>query len=223
MSKVNYQRLTHRDLNQVAALHEICFPGYYLTLLGPRFLHAMYGWYVESPEAIAHVAVDGHGRVLGFVAGTTEASSYHSSLFRHRARAMLAALLGQMTRHPFQTLGLIWERKDMVPRALSALTSRGPQKASQVGVTAQDESPSASLVSIGVEPSVRRLGIARCLTELFLVDVWGRGSTTATLSVREDNQGARRFYESLGWEEKSRSDQPYHGSFSITYEKNTRE
>jgi hypothetical protein len=34
---------------------------------------------------------------------------------------------------------------------------------------------------------------------------------------------ARDFYESLHWEESSRSSQPYHGSFSITYEKSTRE
>jgi len=223
MTEFIYRRLNHGDLNQVATLHEICFAGYYLTRLGPRFLRAMYGWYVESPEAIAHVAVDDRGRVLGFVAGTTEESSYHSSLFRHRAGAMLSALLGQLIRHPFQTLGLVWERKDMVLRALAAVTSRGPQPSNAASATAGDEPSPASLVSIGVEPSARRLGIARRLTELFLVDAWGRGSTTATLSVREDNLGARRFYESLGWEEMSRSDQPYHGSISITYEKSTRE
>jgi ribosomal protein S18 acetylase RimI-like enzyme len=223
MAEVNYQRLTHEHLDQVAALHEICFPGFYLTRLGPRFLQAMYGWYVESPEAIAHVAVDDHGRVLGFVAGTTEASSYHNSLFRRRAGPLLAALLGQLISHPFQTLGLIWERKDMIPGALSASTSSGPQTATEVDITTEDESSSASLVSIGVEPSVRRTGIARRLTELFLIDAWGQGRTTASLSVREDNLGARRFYESLGWEEKSRSDQPYHGSISIIYEKGTRE
>jgi len=223
MSEVNYQRLTHRHLDQVAALHETCFPGYYLTLLGRRFLRAMYGWYVESPAAIAQVAVNDHGRVLGFVAGTTEASSYHSSLFRRRAGAMLSALLGQMIRHPFQTLGLIWERKDMIPRALAASMFRRPQTTIEIGAGAHDESHSASLVSIGVDPSVRRMGIARRLTELFLVDAWGRGSTTVTLSVREDNLGARRFYESLDWEETSRSDQAYHGSFSITYEKGTRD
>jgi ribosomal protein S18 acetylase RimI-like enzyme len=44
-----------------------------------------------------------------------------------------------------------------------------------------------------------------------------------TLSVREDNPGARLFYENMGWTELSSSSEEYHGSRSVTYQKRTGE
>jgi len=218
-----FQRMADPHLEQVAKLHEACFQGYYLTRFGPSFLEAMYGWYVASPEAIAHVALDPTGGVVGFAAGTSEASGYHRSLFRDRGGPMLAALLRRLLSHPVVTLGLVWERKDMVLQALSTMMLSRREATNESGSPVQDESQTASLVSIGTHPSFRRLGIAQRLTEFFLSDARDRGCTRVTLSVREDNVAARRFYESLHWEERSRSSQAYHGSFSITYEKSTRE
>jgi ribosomal protein S18 acetylase RimI-like enzyme len=222
LDEFSFQRMADVHLEQVAQLHEACFEGYYLTRFGQRFLEAMYGWYLVSPEAIAHVALDPAGAVVGFVAGTSEDSSYHSSLFRHQGGPMLAALLRRLLTHPVATLGLVWERKDMAVGALST-TLAGREDAKEPATRSQDESQTASLVSIGVHPSFRRLGVAQRLTELFLSDAHDRGCTKVTLSVREDNVAARRFYESLHWEERSRSSQAYHGSISITYEKSTRE
>jgi ribosomal protein S18 acetylase RimI-like enzyme len=215
-----WKRMAHQHLKQVASLHEACFEGYYLTRFGSGFLKAMYGWYVTSPEAIAHVALDSAGRMVGFVAGTSDDQGYHRSLFRHSGGPMLAALLKRLLSHPVVTLGLVWERRDMVSKALSTMVFRSRGTASEDTVM---PSQTASLVSIGTDPSVRRMGIARRLTHLFLAEARDRGCTRVVLSVREDNLGARRFYESLDWEETSRSSQPYHGSISITYEKSTRE
>ena len=222
LDDMRLERMASQHLPQVAALHEACFEGYYLTRFGQSFLEAMYGWYVSSPQAMAHVALDPRGQVVGFVAGTTEASSYHRSLFRHRGGTLLAALVRLLLSHPLVTLGLVWERKDMVPQALSALVSRSPEAWSEASTAAWNESHAASLVSIGVFPSQRRMGIARRLSEIFLAEAGERGCARVSLSVREDNVAARRFYESLDWKETSRSSAEYHGSISITYEKNTR-
>jgi ribosomal protein S18 acetylase RimI-like enzyme len=216
------ERLAPAHLGQVAALHEVCFPHYYLTRMGTFFLEAMYGWYVKRPEAIAYVAVDDSRQIVGFVAGTTDAESYHRSLFRHQFGPLLRALLGRLFSHPLLSWGLVWQRKDLVPQAFSALLSRTYGAA--VESSAVVEGPrAASLVSIGVEPSHRRSGIARDLTELFLAEARQRGNELVTLSVREDNVAARGFYESLHWTEMARSDEEYHGSLSITYQKRTNE
>jgi ribosomal protein S18 acetylase RimI-like enzyme len=222
LDDLRWERMASQHLPLVAALHEACFQGYYLTRFGSSFLQAMYGWYVSSPQAMAHVALEATGRVVGFVAGTTEASTYHRSLFRHSGGAILAALLRLLMSHPLRTLGLVWERRDMLPRALWALVARSPEAAPEAPAAADDESPAASLVSIGVSPSWRRLGIARRLSQTFLAEAGKRGCARVSLSVREDNVGARRFYQSLGWEETGRSPAAYHGSYSITYEKSTR-
>jgi ribosomal protein S18 acetylase RimI-like enzyme len=220
---VRYQRMEPQHLKQVATLHEASFPGYYLTKLGPSFLSAMYGWYVEAPEAIAYVALDDHDRVVGFVAGTSSAESYHRSLFRRRAAALLLALAGRLVAHPLLTLSLIWERKDLLPQAVSSGLSRAASPAPDASSDASRELCEGSLVSIGVEPSRRRQGIASRLTELFLMEAALRGCPLVTLSVREDNLPARNFYESLHWSEVARSSDEYHGSISITYQKRTSE
>jgi ribosomal protein S18 acetylase RimI-like enzyme len=221
MNELRYERLALGHLEQVATLHEACFGGYYLTRLGPSFLRAMYGWYAENPQAIAHVALDAHGRVVGFVAGTTRAEAYHRSLFRQRGGAMLAALVARLISSPAETLRLAWERKDLLPQALSSMLARGSSGPAESATG--PEKGAASLVSIGVEPSQRRSGIARRLTELFMTEADQRGCQMVTLSVREDNPGARLFYESMDWTEVSRSSHEYHGSVSITYQKRTGE
>ena len=219
MPDLHYERLAEEHLQQVAALHEACFEGYYLTRLGPSFLRAMYGWYVDYPQAIAHVALDGQGRVVGFVAGTTDAESYHGSLFRRQGGALLGVLLARLATSPVETVRLAWERKDLAPQALSSMLGGGTGE--PVGSASTPEEGAASLVSVGVDPSQRRSGIGRRLTELFVKEAGQGGCEVVTLSVREDNPGARLFYESMGWTEVSTSADEYHGSRSITYQKKT--
>ncbi len=217
-----YERMAQQHVPEVAALHEVCFEGYYLTRLGPRFLRAMYSWYVENPDAIAQVALDGSGRVAGFMAGTTRAETYHGSLFRERGGALLAALGWRAVSSPVETLRLVWQRKDLARQAVSSVTRGGSQTSTPPTGAADDGPETASLVSIAVEPSLRRSGIGRRLSELFLQKAKQRGCELVALSVREDNLAARRFYESLDWKGAGRSSFAYHGSHSITYEKSTR-
>jgi ribosomal protein S18 acetylase RimI-like enzyme len=221
MSDLQYERLGTGHLEQVATLHVACFPGYYLTRLGPAFLRAMYGWYVDSPEAIAYVAVDAQGHMVGFVAGTTSAEQYHGSLFRRRGGALLATLAARLFGSPADTVRLAWERKDLLPQAVSSLLARGSREPVESAPGA--EKGTASLVSIGVEPSQRRSGLGRRLTDLFVREAGQRGCEVVTLSVREDNEGARLFYESIGWTRVGEPSDEYHGSRSITYQRRTSE
>jgi ribosomal protein S18 acetylase RimI-like enzyme len=217
-----YERMAQQHVPEVAALHEVCFEGYYLTRLGLAFLRAMYGWYVENPDAIAQVALDGSGRAVGFVAGTTRAETYHVSLFREQGGALLAALAWRAVTSPVETVRLVWQRKDMARRAFSSMIGGGSQTSTPPTGQSDDGLHTASLVSIGVDPSQRRSGIGRRLSELFLQEAKERGCELVALSVREDNLAARRFYESLDWKGAGRSSFAYHGSHSITYEKSTR-
>jgi len=215
-----YERMSQEHLQQVVALHEKCFPGYYLTNLGPSFLRALYGWYVQGSDAIAHVAIDRGESVAGFVAGTVDDSNYRRSLFRSAWWRMALALGRRFITNPLLTLRLMGERKDLIRQALSAVSSGHSTKARPTDADSDRDQPTASLVSIGVRPSARRLGLGAALSEVFVREAWDRGCERIVLSVRDDNVAARRFYESLDWEEVSRSSRAYHGSLSITYQKN---
>ncbi len=206
-------------MQQVVVLHEECFPGYYLTQLGPSFLKAMYAWYLESPEAIAHVAVGDDGRLQGFVAGTIDGSNYRQSLFRKTWRRMLLALMRSLVSKPALTLRLVAERKDLAWQGFSSIFGPGSGEKPETQAGLDQGPPSASLVSIGVRPSARRSGVGTELNELFLTEARKRGCKQVTLSVRDDNLEARRFYESMNWEETARSTETYHGRVSITYAK----
>jgi ribosomal protein S18 acetylase RimI-like enzyme len=213
------QKMGRAHLQQVVALHEECFPGYYLTQLGPSFLKAMYAWYLESPEAIAHVAVGDDGRLFGYVAGTIDGSNYRKSLFRKTWRPMLLALVKRLVSRPALTLRLVAERKDLAWQGLTSIFGPGSGEEPEANTGLDQRPPSASLVSIGVKPSTRRSGVGTELSGLFLTEARKRGCEQVTLSVRDDNLEARRFYKSMNWEETAISSETYHGRVSITYEK----
>jgi ribosomal protein S18 acetylase RimI-like enzyme len=215
-----YERMSPEHLQQVVALHEECFPEYYLTNLGPSFLRAVYSWYVQGSEAIAHVAIDRGESVAGFVAGTVDDSNYRRSLFRRAWWPMALALVQRFISNPVLTLRLMDERKELVRQALSTILTGRSREAGQTDVDSDKELHTASLVSIGVKPAARRSGLGAALSELFVREAWDRGCERIILSVRDDNTEARRFYESMDWEEVSQSSRAYHGSFSITYQKN---
>ena len=57
----------------------------------------------------------------------------------------------------------------------------------------------AEILNIAVDPSCRRLGIARTLVEHVSSDARARAATALHLEVERDNTAARRLYESLGF------------------------
>ena len=78
--------------------------------------------------------------------------------------------------------------------------------------------PRASLLSIAVLPEAQGSGAAAALLAAFEAGAREQGCLEATLSVKDSNPRATRFYEKAGWEEVSRSPNAY-GSDSITYRK----
>ena len=165
-----------------------------------------------------NVTFDKDGRVAGFVTGTVNESNYRRSLFRKTGYRMAGALCQRLISRPIQTLRLMGERKDLIREAVATIVTRHFVGAQEANANS-DKLSVASLVSIGVKSSSRRSGLGTALSELFVREAWDRGCGRITLSVRDDNVGAKRFYESMNWEEVSRSSKPYHGSSSVTYQK----
>ncbi len=53
------------DVDQVVDLHVKCFPGFFLSSLGPRFLWLFYSGLVQSPDKIGLVLLDKNEKVCG--------------------------------------------------------------------------------------------------------------------------------------------------------------
>ncbi len=84
---------------------------------------------------------------------------------------------------------------------LSAVAERGGRAVALVYARLADGAPEqAHLYSMWVEPSARRAGVGRALVEA--ASAWARaaGARRLVLQVAQGNAGARRLYESLGFE-----------------------
>ncbi|HRO16460.1 MAG TPA: GNAT family N-acetyltransferase [Paracoccus sp. (in: a-proteobacteria)] len=65
-----------------------------------------------------------------------------------------------------------------------------------VGRTAADE---AEILTLAVDPAVRRQGVGRGLVEAFVQEAASRGAERAYLEVAAGNVPARRLYDASGW------------------------
>lgn len=183
--------LERRDVDAVAALHRAVFPAYDSTRLGTGFCRALYGRWVEHPEAFGFVALH-EGRPAGFVAGGAEGvhEAVNASL-RRRALAALALrphlLLGART---FRRIGRALRRRTSAPAAAAASAPRAETR---------EAVPTARLVLIGVAAEARGTGAARALMDAFAAEARRRGFARLTLGVARENARARAAYEKAGW------------------------
>jgi hypothetical protein len=67
------------------------------------------------------------------------------------------------------------------------------------------------IANVATHPDYRRMGIGRALTERVMLQARAKGASAVWLHVREDNPGAIRIYESLGFEEIARRTAWYAG------------
>ncbi len=187
--------LAHEHLDGVARVHVQCFPGYFLTNLGVRFLRFFYRDFVDSDLALGYVAVDGaSGEAIGLVAGAVDPAAFRRWSFQQRPfRKMLIAvgrlfcsarLWGQAARRVFGAIG----------RRLRAPLGKGKRKASSGPADRH-----ASLLSIAVAPEMRGSGVAMKLIRCFERSVVEKGLSRVSLTVLADNERAIRFYEKAGW------------------------
>ena len=166
------------DTKAVVAIHLAAFPGFFLTFLGPRFLRLLYSEAVACGE-IAIVA-EAAGRPVGFVMGSAKPGGFYGQLVRRRLLAFALAALPAVARRP----GIVLR----VARAL-----RRPAEGRKPEGT-------ATLMSLGVDPTAQGLGAGRALVQAFLEAAGRRGACKVDLTTDQDgNERTNRFYAALGF------------------------
>lgn len=182
----NTREATIADLPSIVAVHEAAFSGFFLTMLGHRFLGELYRAFIVDHDGICWVAEaelpTGQSQVAGFVAGTPTPDRFFRRLLFRRGFHFAAAALPGLIRHPFNVL----------PRLLSALWYRGDQpSAVQRGTL---------MSSVGVHPRIARRGVGKALVDAFCEDCARRGAREVYLVTdQHGNEAANRFYEHAGF------------------------
>lgn len=182
------------DVAHMIDVHRQAFPGFFLTMMGPRFLHLMYSGFLSHPTGISLVACarDKPSELLGFVVGTTHPQGFFSQLLKQRWFAFGLAALWPLMRRPSLVFVKLW----------SALFYRGE--------SLPDQSDAALLSSLGVIPALQGQRIGQQLVNAFLAHAQSAGATAVYLTTdQSDNAKANQFYCRLGFEPAGTCKRPH--------------
>jgi ribosomal protein S18 acetylase RimI-like enzyme len=193
--KWHLEPISRGNLAGLARCHLRCFPTYFLSNLGLRFVTLFYEDFLESPVGLGFVAVDGaSGEVVGLVVGNLDGPAFRQwSLRRNRARKALLVFGRLFCSLPLWGQSLLRGGR----AALSILRRLAGRRGGGGDLDPRDAK--ARLLSIGVIPERRGSGIAADLIRRFEDACAARGETRVGLSVLADNDRAIRFYEKSGW------------------------
>jgi len=170
--------MTVADVKAMVEVHLASFSGFFLSFLGPAFLHELYAAIVADPTGIAYVWED-DGVLQGFVAGTSYASGFYRRLLERRWWRFCRASILPVIKNP-----------RIIPRLLRAFSK--PNEST--------ETNQATLMSIAVLPMSQGKGIARALIDQFLREAARSGCKQVSLTTDKDhNDYANIFYQRLGF------------------------
>jgi GNAT superfamily N-acetyltransferase len=170
----------------IVAVHEQALAGFFLTLLGRRFLTELYRAFIIEPDGVCWVTEtcvgQSNSRVVGFIAGTLKPARFYRRLLYRRGLHFAFAALPALFRHPVQVL----------PRLLRAVLYRGEHPEGIEGA--------ALLSSLGVSPNVSRQGLGKELVNVFCKNAARRGVREVYLTTdQRGNEAVNMFYERAGF------------------------
>lgn len=171
--------MEYRDLEAVVSVHLQCFKGFFLTYLGPRFLHLYYQCVCTDPAGISLVYT-AEDRVVGFVVGSTNPRGFYTRILRR-----------YWFKFAFLSVPALMRKPSIVRRLLGALYH--PQK-NPIGEDV------AGLYSIGVSPQTQGSGVGQKLVKSFIDQVKNTKCSKIFLTTdRENNVETNNFYSKIGF------------------------
>jgi ribosomal protein S18 acetylase RimI-like enzyme len=171
--------MTMADVPEVVNTHLKSFTGFFLSFLGYQFLRELYVGVLKDSAGIAYVYED-QGRILGFVAGTSQPAGFYSRLLLRRWWRFGLASFVPILKNPL-----------IVPRLLQAF--RKPQDVS-------DQPDVGTLMSIAVSPDAQGRGLGQALVRAFLEAAASRGVKYVDLTTdKNDNDSVNQFYRRMGF------------------------
>ena len=174
------KKVNINHVNGIVDIHLHSFEGFFLSFLGPKFLHLYYEAIADSKDSIAFMYIDDLGRSVGMIAGSVDPGKFYSHLLKTRWYKFIWVSFGAIIRRP-----------SIILRLLRAVFY--PSNAS-------NNSISVGLFSIGVLPEMQGRGIGKKLMVAFLEEVKKRGRQSVVLTTdRDNNVAANQFYEKSGF------------------------
>ena len=177
--QVEFKDLQVAHVGQVAALHIQCISTGFISSMGTDFVTSLYDAIVKSKSSLGVVAVK-NGKVIGFVAFTTNLNKLYKSIIRRKGLKFALLLAGNV---------LSLRRIKKIFETLSY-----PARIKKMNL------PSAELLSIAVAPEERRKGLAGQLIEKGLRLYRKTGVDKVKVLIGADNKAGNKLYQKSGFE-----------------------
>lgn len=196
---------TTRDLPGMARLQVDELPLGLFPQLGPAFVARWHSAFLDSPHAVALVAVrfqsDGTENVVGFLVGSTDRRQFGRELLsRHRLGLAVRGCAALIARPALLCRFL---RTRLLPYLHLLGRRRGDGRADGVFCDEVEER-TGDLTAVAVAPAVRRRGVARSLADAYLSRCAAVGAAWVELVTAIDTS-AELFYLGTGWTPLHRS------------------
>ncbi len=194
---VQIRPLTRGDLAEASALHRKILDMEFLVRCGPGFMRAYYRAWVEAPGAIALVARDEDGVLLGVLLGATDPAIHVRAMVRQSGARLAFRLALYAAGHPALARDLLVTRGRRYVRGVARLAA--------ARLTRTRESPSESggarsgeITHVLVRADRQGSGVGRAL--LFAAVAEGDAADLDELVlVTPPDLAAGGFYQHLGW------------------------
>jgi len=178
-------------LDKVVQIHIRAFKGYFLTLLGGKFLQIYYSHFIHKKRRYAVVAtID--GEPVGFIAGTSETGDFYKELYKKNFFVLFKLLVFAFIREPGVRTKILSKYKH-IWRALKSKLGLGRSSPASSGTV------NCRLLSIAVDPAFQGKHVAPVMQKYFLECLKNDGIEKVGLSVLKENERAIQFYKKTGW------------------------
>lgn len=174
-----YREAELSDLPSIVKIHQIAFPGFFMTLLGPRFLEGYYRLVIAYPGKVFWVK-EGEAGLEGFVSGFLSPGSFYTNMRVHRW-SLIGSILLQICTRPW-----------LLPRLFASYAQA--QRSSH-----DEEVGACELSSIAVPPHLGGRGVGKGLVHAFVGAIRGKAKFIELTTDAGGNDAANGFYRSLGF------------------------
>jgi len=174
---------TVNDLSQIVSIHGSAFPGFFLTRLGPAFLHELYSGFLTDPDHTGTIILACEDEeILGFAAGTSAPETFFRNLRTRRWFFFLLKAIPGLLASPGLVFRKLW----------SAMRYRGD--------TAEELPGGALLSSLAVSPRAQKKGVGRVLVQRFCeLSEQSRREYVYVITDKEENRAIIEFYARHGF------------------------
>lgn len=182
--------MARSDCRATADLHVQYLGDGLFPRLGPRFVRRWHQTFVDSPDAVAHVAARPDGEVLGFVAAAVDQRGYVADALRNaRVPLLVRGGLAMAVRPRVAAVFLRTRLRSYWARL------RRPVRPGPAG-------PRTAVVhAIVTAPASRGTGVGRRLLAQVESDVRASQTRCIELLSEDGEHGGADFYRRLGWGE----------------------